>query len=60
MARPIKDTPVLYGKNALRMIEEIAHVKPLPAEKIARIKQACRTLTEIQKKSYEEAGIKFR
>jgi hypothetical protein len=60
MARPIKETPVLYGKNAIRMLEEIAHVKPLPAERAARIKQACKTLPGIQKNSYEEAGIKFK
>lgn len=48
MARPIKDTPILYGKNAIRMLEEIKNVKPLPEERIARIKQACISLNQIQ------------
>jgi hypothetical protein len=60
MARPIKETPVLYGKNAVRMLEEVKHVKPLPEEMIARIKQACISLGRIQKNSYAEAGIKFK
>jgi hypothetical protein len=59
MARPIKETPVLYGKNAIRMLNEIKHVKPLPEERMARIKQACMSLNKVQKNSYEEAGIKF-
>lgn len=59
MARPIKETPVLYGKNAIRMLAEVKNVKPLPAARIARIKQACISLNKMQKNSYEEAGIKF-
>ncbi|MDR0691857.1 MAG: hypothetical protein LBF69_02330 [Prevotellaceae bacterium] len=60
MARPIKDTPILYGKNAIRMLEEVKNIKPLSEERIARIKQACISLNKIQKNSYEEAGIKFK
>jgi hypothetical protein len=60
MARPIKETPVLYGRDAIRMLEEVENVKPLSQEKVERIKQACISLKEIQKNSYEEAGIKFK
>jgi hypothetical protein len=60
MARPIKDTPVLYGKNAIRMLEEIKNVKVLPEERIARIKQACISLSKMQKNSYEDASITFK
>ncbi|MDR0733483.1 MAG: hypothetical protein LBF08_05440 [Dysgonamonadaceae bacterium] len=58
MARPIKETPVLYGKDARRMLREVENPKPLPKEFIERIEQARITLKKIQKNSYEEAGIK--
>jgi hypothetical protein len=60
MARPIKETPVLYGRDAVRMLEEVKNVKPLSKERITRLKQACISLKKIQKISYEEAGIKFK
>jgi hypothetical protein len=60
MARPIKDTPVLYGKDAIRMLKEVENVVPLSPERIERIKQAGIILKKIQKDSYEEAGIKFK
>ncbi|MBD8039341.1 hypothetical protein H9625_02550 [Phocaeicola sp. Sa1CVN1] len=28
MARPIKETPVVAGKDAKRFVEKIAHLKP--------------------------------
>lgn len=40
MARPIKDTPHLTGKDAQRFFEKMDKVKPLPAEEIARIKKS--------------------
>ena len=60
MARPIKDTPILYGKDAIRMLKEVENVVPLSPERIERIKQAGIILEKIQKDSYEEAGIKFK
>ena len=60
MARPIKDTPILYGKDAIRMLKEVENVVPFPPEFIERIEQARITLKKIQKNSYEEAGIKFK
>jgi hypothetical protein len=60
MARPIKETPVLYGKDAIRMLKEVENVVPLPQEFIERINEARIILKKIQKDSYEEAGIKFK
>jgi hypothetical protein len=40
MANPIKETPVLYGKDARRFAERIAHVKKEPMEKRERIIRA--------------------
>jgi hypothetical protein len=60
MARPIKETPVLYGKDAIRMLKEVENVVPLSPERIERIKRAGIILKKIQKDSYEEAGIKFK
>jgi hypothetical protein len=40
MARPIKETPVLYGEDARRMIEEVENPKPFPPERIKRIEEA--------------------
>ena len=59
MARPIKDTPILYGKDAIRMLKEVENVVPLPPETIERIKRDSLVLEKIQKNSYEEAGIRF-
>jgi hypothetical protein len=60
MARPIKETPVLYGEDARRMLEEVENVKPFPPERIKRIEEARIILKKIYKNSYEEAGIKFK
>ena len=59
MTTPFKETPVLYGKDAIRMLKEVENVVPLPPERIERIKQAGIILKKIQKDSYEEAGIRF-
>ena len=32
MARPIKETPILYGKDAERFIREMENVKPATEE----------------------------
>jgi hypothetical protein len=57
MARPIKETPVLYGKDAIRMLKEVENPKPLPPEFIERIKEARIISEKIRKNSYEEAGL---
>jgi hypothetical protein len=40
MARPIKETPVLRGKDAERFFDRMENVKPVSAEEIARIKKS--------------------
>jgi hypothetical protein len=59
-SRPIKETPVLYGKDAIRMLKEVENVVPLSPEKIERIKRNGLALEKIRVKSFEEAGIKFK
>jgi hypothetical protein len=40
MARPIKETPVLSGKDAERFFQKMENVKPVSPEEIARIKKS--------------------
>lgn len=40
MARPIKDTPDLKGKDARRFFEKMDNVQKESAEEIARIKKS--------------------
>jgi hypothetical protein len=38
MAQPIKETPVLYGKDARRFEERMSNLKPLSEEERKRMK----------------------
>ncbi|MBQ3191907.1 MAG: hypothetical protein IJB61_11905, partial [Bacteroides sp] len=38
MARPIKETPILYGKDAERFIHEMENVKPASEEEKKRVR----------------------
>lgn len=38
MARPIAETPILFGEDAKRFVEAMQNVQPASAERIARIK----------------------
>ena len=38
MARPIKETPILYGKDAERFIHEMENVKPATEEEKKRVR----------------------
>jgi hypothetical protein len=40
MARPIRDTPVLKGKDARRFLKEISTPNPEPREEIEKAKKA--------------------
>ena len=40
MARPIAETPILYGKDAERFLYNMQHVELLPHEKQEQIKKA--------------------
>ena len=39
MARPIKETPILYGEEAREFEENMKQVRPLSDEKLAQIKR---------------------
>lgn len=39
MARPIKETPILYGEDARKFVERMKNVRPLSDERIAEIKR---------------------
>lgn len=39
MARPIKETPILFGEEARRFEERMKNVKPLSKERIAEIRR---------------------
>lgn len=40
MARPIKETPILFGKDAKRFTEAMKNVKPASEEEKKRVKSA--------------------
>jgi hypothetical protein len=40
MARPIKETPVLRGKDAERFYQKMENVEKVSAEELARIKKS--------------------
>ena len=49
MARPIRETPILFGEDARRFLEAMQNVKPEPSEVRARILRDY----ELMKKAYE-------
>ncbi len=40
MARPIKETPTLYGEDARRFAYAVEHPKPVSTEDVRRAKEA--------------------
>ncbi len=48
MARPIRETPILYGKNARRLEKAMREAKPFSKEKL-----------EAMRKEYEEFRSKL-
>lgn len=47
MAKPIKETPILFGKDAERFLKEIQNVKPASAEEKARVREAYEEMKKI-------------
>ena len=47
MARPIGETPVLYGEDAVRFLNEMENVKPASNEEKDRVRKAYEMLKEI-------------
>ena len=52
MARPIKETPTLYGEDARIFAEKVAHPKPVSPEAYLRAKR-------IHEKVMAKADFKF-
>ena len=47
MARPIGETPVLYGEDAVRFLKEMENVKPASNEEKDRVRKAYEMLKKI-------------
>ena len=47
MARPIGETPVLYGEDAVRFLNEMENVKPASNEEKDRVRKAYEMLKKI-------------
>lgn len=47
MARPIKETPLLYGEDARRFVQSLKNVKPASEQEKKRVKEAYEKLKEI-------------
>ena len=47
MARPIGETPVLYGEDAVRFLNEMENVKPASNEEKDRVRKAYDMLKKI-------------
>lgn len=47
MARPIKETPILFGDDARRFEERMHHPPKVSAEKRAQIRRSYETVTKM-------------
>lgn len=47
MAKPIGETPVLYGEDAVRFLNEMENVKPASNEEKERVRKAYEMMKEI-------------
>lgn len=47
MARPIKETPTLYGREAQRIIDMIDNPRPVTQEEVQRAQSAYETMMAI-------------
>jgi hypothetical protein len=47
MARPIKDTPILKGKDAKRFREAMGNVQPMPKERLEEIQKSYEFMKKI-------------
>lgn len=49
MARPIKETPTLYGEDARIFAEKVAHPRPVSPEEVLRAERAYEQIMSIAK-----------
>jgi len=54
MARPIKETPVVYGKDAIRILKEMENPEPLPREWVEEAIKVGRFFESQPKRTYAE------
>ncbi len=47
MARPIGETPVLYGEDAVRFLNEMENVKPATGEEKEHVRKAYEMIKKI-------------
>ena len=47
MARPIKETPILYGKDAERFVRDMKNVKPASEEERKRVRTSYEKIKKI-------------
>ncbi len=47
MARPIGETPVLYGEDAVRFLKEMENLKPATDEEKDRVRKAYELMKDI-------------
>ncbi len=47
MARPIKETPILYGKDAERFVRDMKNVKPASEEERKRVRASYEKIKKI-------------
>jgi hypothetical protein len=59
MARPIKETPILYGKDAVRIMERMQNVELWPREKIEEIKEVHAMCKEMEERGAKLGTIKW-
>jgi hypothetical protein len=52
MARPIKETPVLYGEDAQRVLERMKHVEPWPKEKVEKMRRIYKIVRKKTRDAY--------
>lgn len=54
MARPIKETPVVYGKDAIRILKEIENPVPLSKERRDEIRSVGEYFASQPKRTWED------
>lgn len=55
MARPIRETPILFGEDARRFLANMQNVEPEPPEELERMQRDY----EMMKKAYERGMAKM-
>lgn len=58
MARPIKETPILYGEDARKFMEQMKNVRPYTDEEIEEIKRGYEFIkSRFRKQKHNEKAV---